>query len=636
MGAAIAGATVHLFWRSIIRDSTSLEYRSDRRAHTDRDGRAELLELRRPSSVQLLAEHDGYSPNWVRLRDLQGEVLEVELALEPASTLVMRLIDAESGEPLFSPEEPTRRGWTPAFPVWIGPNSGMRDHQVVTTEPDGTIRIAHPRPGTHTVGVYVTSHMPWSSEVTIPKEGSLDLGEIPLQAGPMYRVEVVDSQGEPIEGATVSIQPRRVSRRLDTVQTDAAGMAKLGPIGTSWVNFSVSHSAYRRYSEWGLKNEPSTEPVHLRAVLTPLSEVRGVLYGLDGEPLAEQRIALATSNGVTRHRTWTDEEGRFRIEQVSPGRYRFWVRQRNEQDRVVGESRDHWFEIGAEEVAEHDVYLQPPAHPTLTGTLRYENGGVAANMPLAWVERGGEHIVEQTTTDSQGRFEFWNSRRIRGGNTVRFRAKVEPERNVTFGFVIRNDIEPFDFDGGYDLGEVPLPPLEHETRTALRLTARGGLATPVPVKIEVYGDSEQGVRHKRVASEAHVEDLPPGLLRLTVDDADFPYMRRRIEHDDPNEPAEATLLAKPHTSVTFRVELASSETTSSWGRISIRTHCPRYDFSGPRTQVARDVVGVSLPRLAVGVEYTATIATRGYRNKVIRFTPEPGDEQIIEVTLEPE
>jgi uncharacterized GH25 family protein len=176
--------------------------------------------------------------------------------------------------------------------------------------------------------------------LAIPEgKGATDLGTVVLAPGAAVRGLVVDSKGEPVDGAEVHARASAqaggppILRPHDSGPADAVSAAD-GSFAlddrspAESIDLTVTRQGYGSITVPGV-TAPTAAPI--RVVLQPAGRVSGRAVDVDGRPVAGASVYLSEEEpmsfggqmaliGSNRgHRGTTDDEGGFAFEGVSPG-----------------------------------------------------------------------------------------------------------------------------------------------------------------------------------------------------------------------------------------------------------------------------------------------------------------------------
>ena len=192
----------------------------------------------------------------------------------------------------------------------------------VSAGPEGSFSIPFLPPGRHTLEAAAEGFAPAvlrGLEVA-PGEGAADLGVIRLGAPATLTGRVVDQQGEPILGVEATTRLSNGSRRevLRQAKTDASGeFALAGLIPGSQIVIRFSKAGWLS-KPVPVVSVPDTAPPEF--VLERAARVSGRVILEDGKPASWAKITLTLSSGRRVHFDDLDDQGRFDLDAVPPGR----------------------------------------------------------------------------------------------------------------------------------------------------------------------------------------------------------------------------------------------------------------------------------------------------------------------------
>ncbi len=573
--------------------------------------------------------------------------LEVELELLPPASLSLRPVDAETGAPiLLERYEPGEiRGTGPAGFPHVAREASQRIKR--SLDEDGTLRFANVQPGKHELAVAPVTHEEALITVTLEPGTETALGDVALTRGPLLRIEVVDGNDAPIEGARVVVRPasRRRTSLLppparDSVQgtTDAAGRFET-PVASEGARIAVRHENFAH--ERQTVSDLAGQRVHeVRIQLHRVGSVVGTVYDTQGQPVPHREVSLILDKRRGINTRTTDEDGDFEFSGLEAGAY--IVRAAPDSptgvvDGLPDEDDPRWFRLEEGETRRKDVHLSEDpneapddASHALSGVLLYHDGSPATQTPLEVSRRSGsdEAVVDNARTNARGEFFIAGTPGDVTGR-VHLRVTVEPEREIT---LVRTAPQ------SGELGEVRLPPSDPEARSSVVVRVvdgHTGVPTAHAVRIrtvEILGisQSEYLDREIKVRGEARMEDLPPWPLRFELV-GDVPEMYQVLQIGRGGE-GEVELRVYASTRVTFHVRSEAERVQGERTRVFITTRSG--DFRGPQGRGELDRP-ITLDGLGAGREYTATVLNVATRERMtVRFTPQQGMTKRIEVTFE--
>lgn len=245
--------------------------------------------------------------------------------IEPTCRVVGRLVSKRTGEPLahqyFQPEET------------VDESQGTHE---ATTDRDGRFewRVS-PRATSLmlTLGVGVDFVQTDTDEISLPLNGTVDLGDIELEPAPTLHLRIVDEADRPAVDAQVREQRTGPIRH---VTTDGSGLAEMRVSGTDSVTVEVTAAGFAHTSFHVALPEDhravdlilrpdfimSLIVVDARGKPVPSAEIAAVPTEMPAGALAFTRIqrpplthgtvsSLGSSKGVPHFKIRADEEGRI-------------------------------------------------------------------------------------------------------------------------------------------------------------------------------------------------------------------------------------------------------------------------------------------------------------------------------------
>ena len=141
-------------------------------------------------------------------------------------------------------------------------------------------------------------------------------------------VQVNDQGGNPVEGATVGLDPVGGSGDYKRGATDANGVARFEVVGANYL-VEVDHpsfipmyfdDAFERSDATPVVVDPAAE-VSIEMALQPLQKMSGTVRHDDGRPFEGARVIYSGATIGFFNFTYTDENGRFEITGIAPGQY---------------------------------------------------------------------------------------------------------------------------------------------------------------------------------------------------------------------------------------------------------------------------------------------------------------------------
>lgn len=352
-----------------------------------------------------------------RAEAVGGQTAAVVLTLQPPGSITGRVLD-DTGEPI-------RQFTVSASPVregrrWWGGQDSLADHR---DSEDGRFEIEDVPIGRWelqvSAGGYGDTDEEWRVEVP-----QLEPIEIVLTRGAALAGVVLDPAGNPVVGATVSAREGARSWSTNQAQTWEGGEFSISGLAPQSWTLSATHP------DWAASEDLSVEPgpaMRLRDLVLTLrvgGTITGEVFTDEGEPRVGARVSWGTgaqqSFDMDGEGPTTDEDGRFVLENVTPGKVT--VTAMPSQDEVVAGMEDAQDEMSfinvmgamrtksVEVVAGAEVHVvlggTPKQPVTVHGTVR-EAGATVAGARVMVVAEGGSFIqgMKATTVDGEGRFE---------------------------------------------------------------------------------------------------------------------------------------------------------------------------------------------------------------------------------------
>ncbi len=234
---------------------------------------------------------------------------------------------------------------------------------------------------------------------------------------------VVDPGGVPISGAIVYAGTNAevaLAKRSDAgvefpqAITDEDGLFSIGLGAPGSHVLTARAKGLAPSAELQLELGPDEGLVELELALRVGATVRGVVHGLDEQPVAGRYVQIASPEGGEFLSSATDESGSFAFEALCPGPWTLATYPGEEELSAVGTKTDfaaameHLVQVqrtladGAEEVLV--LGLPEPGGVRVTGELR--RAGVAARGMLYWSPRHRPLERKLAQVDAEGRFEI--------------------------------------------------------------------------------------------------------------------------------------------------------------------------------------------------------------------------------------
>lgn len=345
--AAASGAPIEAFELVLLREvELPRVSEPDSHALTAPGGEFALPDVQ-PGTYRIFARAEGVAT--LRLGPLQvplpaaadGSAGRLALELPAGGQLRGRLVRAEDGEPIagalvFSEVD------CPEQVIAVRPSElDVRSARAVTSAADGSFELRALGPGPQRVRALADGRAPALSPVVELADGArLELEPLALGAGAAIEGRVYDESGRPQAGAFVLASQMSVATELERMAFDYAFTDEHGryeirhlPPG-EWILLLADRPELLQ--EGGLR---AMRPVSLTAAGSSqvdfgterLSALSGRVYGADGQPLGPIALMVQPA-GAIGARDWisagVDEEGRYALPAVRPGRYLVYVGKR--------------------------------------------------------------------------------------------------------------------------------------------------------------------------------------------------------------------------------------------------------------------------------------------------------------------
>ncbi|MHC4850783.1 MAG: carboxypeptidase regulatory-like domain-containing protein, partial [Planctomycetota bacterium] len=319
------------------------------------------------------------------------------------------------------------------------------------TDKDGRFELMGLQPGEHSLVTRSAEHLPGQHKVQVKEGQHLEDVLIRVQPGGFIVGTVVNDLGQPVAGAdVVASRTQQVDPQLkitsfspgESTRTDASGRFRLANLDTE--------KATLRVTKTGLATEQRDVVVGTTDVTIELQRfgaIEGVLVDERSKPVAGSRVStaggrsgLANMMALQRGATVTDATGRFRLENVRPGRTR--VRARGDRYLPVTSER---IRVRPGETTK-GVRMVAVAGTSLEVTVVGADGQPVANADVTVKEKdaGGPMLVppggRRPGERGQRRFKYRAIRRDRdgpvrvlGGGETLGKGKTDARGKVTIG-----------------------------------------------------------------------------------------------------------------------------------------------------------------------------------------------------------
>lgn len=218
----------------------------------------------------------------------------------------------------------------------------MDDKTVIEGSADGSFQLCNFDPGTYEIMVTSPGHAPgFSEKFTVEQNSSVPNLVVRLGSGGSMRGRVVDSSGNPIQGAIVSSHDNEMGDDfLDPMlagllstnaterktRSDRDGNFELKLLAPAEYQIMVVHPKYTRARVQSLRvvegQQTDAGPIKMSAG----GSVSGKVYDQAGRPVTRGFVQLISSSDPSlSFQARTDVEGRYVVPHVPAGTYELWA-----------------------------------------------------------------------------------------------------------------------------------------------------------------------------------------------------------------------------------------------------------------------------------------------------------------------
>ncbi|MBI1381421.1 MAG: hypothetical protein GC161_10080 [Planctomycetaceae bacterium] len=367
-GRPAAGVAVlaHMNPTSQLQTGTTAGWSSDANAATtDAEGRFQLRGLAKGVHYDLTARRDTDGGFQLAVQeDMPDGETNLVLVLVPAPGAIGKVLDP-NGHPVAGAEVRAKREETSAWP-W----EDELFYTPARTDAEGNFRLQMEKPGTFSIRAAAKGFAP-SLTVSIAVPGDVPL-ELQLRRSLTVNGRVVDTTGDPVQGATVSKADAYTDRWIAfgsdidfesaEMRSDADGRFQmLAPAGQ--LVLRAQHPEYAQGTNVVVDVQEDQEAHEVVIPLARGATVRGVLYEGGERAGAGVSVTASASRNPFGTTVSTDAAGEFVFERLAAGRW-------------------HLFSMGSKRF---------PADPTKPNFAQaFEN----MRTQMLVVEDGGEYQVE--------------------------------------------------------------------------------------------------------------------------------------------------------------------------------------------------------------------------------------------------
>ncbi|MCK6460019.1 MAG: carboxypeptidase-like regulatory domain-containing protein [Planctomycetes bacterium] len=284
---------------------------------------------------------------------------------------------------------------------------------VATSGPDGTFRLEGVAPGSVSLVASAEGFGPgffggalgWGQPVPIPlKSGETVSGLEIVLSKPVFVIgRIVDDEGTPVAGVTVSAAIQRGFSFDSHAKSDAEGRFRAGPFsvreeGQVWAWFNAPHHAFEQKTGFA---EPGKDVDLGEIKATRRATLRGILVDEAGRAV-EGTVTLHSGDYGARVGSRSKPDGTFELGSVGPGKITL-VGNREEEPKL--RSRPVELETVSGQTIEGVEIVLLPARPirgrVITPDGRPRPGAVVGVRPAS-----GGKIASREWTDKEGKFAF--------------------------------------------------------------------------------------------------------------------------------------------------------------------------------------------------------------------------------------
>jgi protocatechuate 3,4-dioxygenase beta subunit len=368
--------------------------------------------------------------------------------------------------------------------------------------PDGRFKLDRVPPGFHVLGALAPRHVTTRLDFDVAARASaVELGNVLLEAGLSIRGRVGDRAGSPIADATIAgrIAGPGGSESGAEARSGADGRFDLGGLSQARYWLSVTADGY---AEANRTVQPGDERVEF--ILESAGTITGLVVDESGKPLDSFVVAAepADDRRGSLGRSVENENGRFKVEGLSPGGY---VLQVTAPDRAPGTRSDVVVAAGGTV----DV-----------GRIRLPRGGVVRGT----VADAQGTPVPGATVSAQAVGREYSAFIMNGAESVSDQGGAFELRGVLDGTVVAVARHPEYADGRSEPFEVDAR-APAETRIVLvqggriEVSARkrdGSPIGPATVSAAPVGGSYGRGSALRADGTLAIEHVPPGRVRVVL------------------------------------------------------------------------------------------------------------------------
>ncbi|MGH2689665.1 MAG: carboxypeptidase regulatory-like domain-containing protein, partial [Actinomycetota bacterium] len=286
------------------------------------------------TSYRLTVQAPGYGQ---LVRTAEAGTDNLELVLEPAGSITGQVVDDRDRpvETFRVAARPNREATGPGMMITGGSGETI-------TSPDGRFTLPDLAEGNWNVEAASPGQVKATvSGVKVTAGSSTDVGRVRLSGGGTVRGSVVDANGAPILGATVTVQgaSREFSRPGESQAfTDSAGLFEVSGVAPGAAEVVARHPQYAEGRVGGLEVDPTKGTTETRVVLSQGGRLEGSARRRDGAGIPGVQVQISPSRGGRLEMgpsglemLTTAPDGTFVAEHVPAGRLRLTLMGRQGQ-----------------------------------------------------------------------------------------------------------------------------------------------------------------------------------------------------------------------------------------------------------------------------------------------------------------
>ncbi len=327
----------------------------------------------------------------------EGQVLQKDVELARGSTITGTVKD-ENDKPASGVRitvSIASGGWYWGFDGWSKP---------ALSAEDGTFKYEGLAPDkAYNVTAASETHMADPVKVTVPKEGDPKPIEIKLQAGGGVKGRVLEADGKPASGATVTCNYGNRS-----AITDATGAFEITGIKAGKWNVQVGNVSPLPASARQTVTVVAGEIVDQIELMMPVTlTIQGMVTDPDNKPVVGISVSARVEKKGRRRggtfRATTDTKGHFEIKNVQEGYYTVWTGQSNEKGVSAGTDDLMLTYEEPERMSVEGRVFDPDGNPVARGNLRiwYGPNAKKRNMQASGTITGGYFRILVKTDETE-------------------------------------------------------------------------------------------------------------------------------------------------------------------------------------------------------------------------------------------